>query len=299
MSETPEIWTVLRLLSWTTDYLKKYDMSSPRLEAEILLADALKCSRVDLYTRYNYEPTVEERADFKSRILKRAEGVPTAYLVGHKEFYSIDFFVDENVLIPRPETEDLIVGLFDLVKEHFGSMDAEISLCDIGTGSGIIPVTAGTHLKNATILAVDISSQALEVARKNAERYAECLGNRITFLESDLFSRIPEDTKFDFIVSNPPYVGRREIDVELEKNVYRYEPHVALFGGEIGTELIARMLPDVSKFLKPSGFFLMELSPMIHDAVVKLIHNTPGLVYCETLRDMDKQERIVVAQREK
>ncbi len=297
MSETPEIWTVLRLLSWTADYLKKYDTPSPRLEAEILLADALKCSRVDLYTRYNYEPTAEERADFKSRILKRAEGVPTAYLVGHKEFYSIDFFVDENVLIPRPETEDLIVKLFDLVKERFGSMNAEISLCDIGTGSGIIPVVVATHLKNATILAVDISSGALEVARKNANRYAEQLGNRVTFLESDLFSQVPKNAKFDFIVSNPPYVGRREIDAELETNVYRYEPHVALFGGEIGTELIARMLSDVPKFLKPGGFFLMELSPMIHDAVVKQIQETPELLYRETLRDLDKQERIVVAQR--
>ncbi len=297
MSESPDAWTVLRLLQWTTDYLKKHEMPSPRLEAEILLAEAMQCTRVDLYTRFDYEPTEKERAAFKAHIQKRAQGMPVAYLVGHKEFYSIDFLVDPNVLIPRPETEFLIVGLFDLVKEKFGSMDAELSICDIGTGSGILPVTSALHLKNARAVGVDISRGALEVAKKNAQRYAERLGGRVTFQEGDLFSSLPKGTQFDFIVSNPPYVGRKEIDAELETNVYRYEPHTALFGGEIGTELIGRMLPDVPKFLKDGGFFLMELSPMIHEAVVEMVHRTPGLTYLRTIRDLDQQARIIVVQK--
>ena len=297
MSESPEVWTVLRLLQWTTDYLKKHEMPSPRLEAEILLAEAMHCSRVDLYTRFDYVPNEAERAAFKAHIQKRAQGMPVAYLVGHKEFYSIDFLVDPNVLIPRPETEFLIVGLFDLVKETFGSMDAEVSICDIGTGSGILPVTSALHLKNARAVGVDISRGALDVAEKNAQRYAERLGDRVTFQEGDLFSSIAKGTLFDFIVSNPPYVGRKEIDAELETNVYRYEPHTALFGGEIGTELIGRMLPDVPKFLKDGGAFLMELSPMIHDAVVEMVQNTPGLTYWRTIRDLDQQERIIVVQK--
>ena len=115
MSTAPETWTVLRLLKWTTDFLKRYDVPSPRLDAEILLAEAMGCTRVDLYTRFEYEPTPQERETFKAAIRKRSEGVPVAYLVGHKEFYSLDFLVDPGVLIPRPETEFLIVGLFDLV----------------------------------------------------------------------------------------------------------------------------------------------------------------------------------------
>lgn len=297
MSVEPEIWTVLRLLQWTTDYLKNHEMPSPRLEAEILLAEALKCTRVDLYTRFDYEPTPEERAIFKAHIQKRAQGMPTAYLVGHKEFYSIDFYVDSRVLIPRPETEFLIVGLFDLVKEKLGSMNVELSILDVGTGSGIIPVTAGIHLPNAEILALDISPDALAAAQKNVERYQEKLQNRVSLQESDLFSALSQNRQFDFITSNPPYVGRREIDAELENGVYRYEPHTALFGGEIGTELIGRMLPDVPKFLKDGGFFLMELSPMIHDAVVEMISQTPGLEYVKTIKDFEQLERIVVVRK--
>ena len=297
MSTAPETWTVLRLLKWTTDFLKRYDVPSPRLDAEILLAEAMGCTRVDLYTRFEYEPTPQERETFKAAIRKRSEGVPVAYLVGHKEFYSLDFLVDPGVLIPRPETEFLIVGLFDLVKERFGSMDAEMTICDVGTGSGILPITAALNLKNARVLGVDISPEALAVAQKNVEKYADRLGGRVVLGESDLFSRVSDATRFDFIISNPPYVGRREIDAELETNVYRYEPHVALFGGEVGTELIARLLPDVPKHLKDGGFFLMELSPMIHAAVVELIGQTPSLEYVKTIRDLDQQERIVAAKK--
>ncbi|MBE6427132.1 MAG: peptide chain release factor N(5)-glutamine methyltransferase [Planctomycetaceae bacterium] len=294
MSSAPEIWTVLRLLQWTTDYLKKQEIASPRLEAEILLAEAMKCSRVELYTRFDYEPTADERAVFKGHIQKRAQGMPVAYLVGHKEFYSLDFLVDPNVLIPRPETEFLILGLFDLVKEHYGGMAASVSILDVGTGSGILPVTAGFHLKNAEILAVDISAEALSTAQKNVEKYAKQLGNRVTLQQSDLFSTLPEGKTFDFILSNPPYVGRKEINAELEKNVYRYEPHTALFGGENGTELIERMLPEIPRRLNPNGWFLMELSPMIHDGIVDSMQKTPGLKYVKTLKDLDQQQRIVV-----
>lgn len=297
MSSASEIWTVLRLLQWTTDYLKNRNVPTPRLESEILLAEALKCTRVDLYTRFDYEPTAEERAVFREHIQKRAQGTPVAYLVGHKEFYSLDFLVDPSVLIPRPETEFLVMALFDLMKERDGGLNASVSILDVGTGSGVLPVVAGVHLKNAEILAVDISREALATARKNVERYADALGDRVTLRESDLFGSVPSDKQFDFIVSNPPYVGRREIDAELEANVFRYEPHVALFGGEIGTELIERMLPDVPGRLKPDGWFLLELSPMIHDAIVNAIEKTPGLKYVKTIRDLDQQERIVVGRR--
>lgn len=301
MSNSPNVWSVLRLLNWTKDYLKDHGADSPRLDAEVLLANAMGCSRVDLYTRFDYEPTTEQRTIFREAIQKRAKGVPVAYLVGRKEFYSLDFCVDENVLIPRGETEFLMVGLFDAVKELPEKMNSTLKICDVGTGSGNIAITAAYHLPRASVTALDVSPGALAVARKNGEKFQDKIQNRVRFLESDLFSALENDPaeaeSYDFIVSNPPYVARTEIGNELEKNVFQFEPHTALFGGERGTELIARFLPRVAHFLKPGGLFFMELSPMIHAEVVGMFDTVPGLAYLRTLRDLDRRERIVVAKR--
>ncbi|MDO4569571.1 MAG: peptide chain release factor N(5)-glutamine methyltransferase [Planctomycetia bacterium] len=300
MSATPEAWSVLRLLQWTTNYLNESGSSSPRLEAEILLAYALQCSRVDLYTRFDFEPTQETRDVFKGLIRKRAEGCPVAYLVGKKEFYSLDFFVDESVLIPRPETEFLIMELFDCAKEFSEGMNAPIHICDVGTGSGILAIVSAIHLKNAHVVALDISPTALATAKKNADLHKNKIQSRVEFHQSDRFSALKDekyDAFFDFIVSNPPYVGKNEIESALESSVYRYEPHVALFGGEKGTEWIAEFLPQVPRFLKPGGMLLMEVSPMIHEEVVTIIRQTPDLVYEKTIRDLDRQERIIRAKK--
>lgn len=296
MSNEAELWTVLRLLTWTTDYLKTHGSDSARLDAEVLLAYALKCSRVDLYMRFDQEPTAEEKAAYRGLIQQRAAGCPVAYLVGKKEFYSLDFIVDKRVLIPRPETEFLLVGLFDLAKE-LGGMNAPRTLCDIGTGSGILAITSAVHMKNCQVTALDISPEALEVAALNAKKYQDKIGGRVTLLRSDLLSALKPAEQFDFIVSNPPYVGQSELGTELEQNVYRFEPHVALFGGERGTELIARLLLQIPRFLKPKGHFLMELSPMIHEDVVAMLNAAADLAYLKTLRDLDQHPRIVVAQK--
>lgn len=295
-----EVWTVLRLLTWTADYLKKHGSSSARLDAEILLAYVLHCERVDLYVRFEQQPTPEERALFKDLIRERAAGKPVAYLVGKKEFYSLDFVVNENVLIPRPETEFLVMGLMDLAKEKPEGLEGAYTVCDVGTGSGNIAIASALQLKNSRFTALDISAAALEVTRQNAEKYSQQLGDRLTIQQSDLLSAfygVDPSPQFDFIVSNPPYVGQCELGAELEENVYRYEPHVALFGGERGYELISQFLPQVPQFLKPDGHFLMELSPMIHDAVVAMFPNA-GLQYLKTIRDLDQNARIVVAKNE-
>ncbi|MDO4574565.1 MAG: peptide chain release factor N(5)-glutamine methyltransferase [Planctomycetia bacterium] len=300
-TSSEERWTVLRLLTWTSDYLKKYAAPSPRLDAEVLLSHVLGCRRVDLYTRFDHEPTEAEKRTFRQAIQKRAQGMPVAYLVGKKEFYSLDFYVDQRVLIPRPETEFVLVGLFDEIKKRLEGTLGSYTLCDVGTGSGILAITAAVHLKNARVLALDVSPDALEVARKNAEFHADKVGDRITFRQSDLFSVMPQDrvVAFDFILSNPPYVGRSEIDAALEKDVYRYEPHGALFGGETGTELITRFLPEVPRYLKSGGLFFMELSPMIHDAVVEIAAGVPELEYAGTIRDLERRERVLVLKKTK
>lgn len=296
---TEETWNVLRLLTWTTDYLKQHHASSPRLDAEVLLAEVLGCSRVDLYTRFDYEPASEERAAFKRMIQQRAIGKPVAYLVGKKEFYSLDFLVNEQVLIPRPETEFLLMGLFDWVKTRSDGMNKAWKIADVGTGSGILAIVSAIHLKNSHITALDISPEALEVTRKNVEKYTSRVQNRIQLVRSDLFSALESSEKgtFDAILSNPPYIGRGEIDRELESNVYRYEPHVALFGGEKGTELIQRFLRQTPEFLHPGGRLFMELSPMIHADVLEILKGVESLEYIQTIRDLDRQERILVAEK--
>ncbi|MDO4582907.1 MAG: peptide chain release factor N(5)-glutamine methyltransferase [Planctomycetia bacterium] len=296
---TEETWSVLRLLTWTTDYLKQHHAESPRLDAEVLLAEVLGCSRVDLYTRFDYEPTLEERVQFKAMIQERAAGKPVAYLVGKKEFYSLDFEVNENVLIPRPETEFLLMGLFDWAKTLPEGMEKAWKMADVGTGSGILAITSAIHLKNSRVTAIDISPKALEVARKNVEKYASRLQNRVRLVQSDLFAALETSEKgtFDAILSNPPYVGRAEMGRELETNVCRYEPHVALFGGEKGTELISRLLHQTSEFLRPGGRLFMELSPMIHTEVVEMVKNVKSLEYLQTIRDLDRQERILVVEK--
>ncbi len=201
---TTETWTIGKLLTWTTDYLKKGGSASPRLDAEVLLAHACGRQRIELYTAFDHqEPTEESRIAFRELVRRRNEGTPVAYLVGYKEFYSMQFEVNPDVLIPRPETEHLVVAALDRAKE-LGSKT--LRFVDVGTGSGAIAVSVAKQLKNCHMTAVDQSPAALAVARRNAEKHQ--LGeDRITFLESDLLAAIPADETFDLVLSNPPYVS--------------------------------------------------------------------------------------------
>ncbi len=177
-------WTVGRLLQWTADYLKSHGSESPRLDAEVLLAKVLGCQRIQLYTAFDNEPSEEVRAAFRELVRRRAEGAPVAYLVGHREFYSLDFRVTPDVLIPRPETELLVIALLDLAKTR--PVGGKLTIADVGTGSGIIAVCAAKHLPGCRVTAIDTSPAALEVAKSNAEKHG-VLG-RIEFIQSDLFA---------------------------------------------------------------------------------------------------------------
>src|SRR3954466_14994327 len=160
-----ETWTVRRLLEWTEDFLRKKGVESPRLEAQILLAHALGCKKIDLYVCHDEEPAEDRRAAFREMIRKRAEGMPVAYLVGHREFYSLEFAVSPAVLIPRPETETLVMEALRRLK----SVEAPRVL-DLGTGSGAIAIVLAKHLKTAQVTAIDMSAAALAVASGNAQR---------------------------------------------------------------------------------------------------------------------------------
>lgn len=288
----PETWTVGRLLTWTTEYLKKSGSPSARLDAEVLLAAARKCERIALYTAYEEVVPDEIRSAFRELVKRRAAGTPVAYLVGKKEFYSLAFLVTPDVLIPRPETEHLVVAALDLLAALPAA--AKPTLADIGTGSGAIAVSLAKHAPDAKIVATDISAPALAVAQKNAANHG--VSERIEFLEMDLLEKLPAQRTFDLVVSNPPYIGLQE-EATLAPQVRDHEPRLALFAGPNGTEIIARLIPQAGERLKGGGYLLMEVSPMIANAVVDIVRQSQSFEPATILKDLAGLGRVVQARR--
>jgi release factor glutamine methyltransferase len=291
MTTSEDPWTVGRLLSWTIEYLGTHDADNPRLDAEVLLAHARGCRRIDLYAAYGEPATDEARIAFRELVRRRAAGAPVAYLVGHREFYSLDFEVNPDVLIPRPETELLVVALLDRVKKR-PTDNAPLKIADVGTGSGILAVCAAKYVPSAHVTAIDISSAALAVARRNAERHG--VADRITFVEANLLAAEPAEPRFDYIVSNPPYVSTAEMD-QLAPDVRDHEPDVALRAGEKGTDVVAPLIEQAAPRLNPGGSLLIEISPMIAAAVEQLVREQPSLELGPTLRDLAGHARVMQA----
>ena len=286
-------WTIGRLLNWTADFLKEKGAESPRLDAEILLAHARGCERIELYTAFEEEASDALRESFRGLIRQRAEGKPVAYLVGYREFFSLTFDVTSDVLIPRPETESLVVRALDLAKEM--STDGDLKIADVGTGSGVIAVCCAKHLQNSDVVALDVSPTALAVANGNAAKHD--VAERIEFVESDLFDTLEGQAEFDLILSNPPYVAAEEM-ATLEAGVREYEPHLALDGGVQGTEVIERLIPQAVERLRPGGWLLMEVGPGNAQRVEQLVEAAEGLELRERISDLAGLPRVVQGQRE-
>ncbi|QDT00020.1 peptide chain release factor N(5)-glutamine methyltransferase [Adhaeretor mobilis] len=300
MSDEPESsetvsepsWTIGRLLNWTTEFLTEKGIDSPRLEAEVLLAHARSCQRIELYAAFEEAAEEPLRERFRSLVKERAAGKPVAYLVGQREFYSLSFQVTPDVLIPRPETEQLVLRSLDIAK---GIEADPLRIADIGTGSGVLAVCLAKYLPEARVTAADVSPAALEVARKNAERHE--VNTRIRFVESDLFGQVPAEVKYEIIVSNPPYVKTSEL-AELAIDVRGYEPALALDGGEQGVDVISRLVAQAAERLNPGGWLLMEIGPSTVEDTEQLVRDTPGLELKPTLTDDADLPRIVQAQRQ-
>ncbi|MBC8874518.1 MAG: peptide chain release factor N(5)-glutamine methyltransferase [Planctomycetes bacterium] len=292
MSESDN-WTVGRLLTWTTDYLKQHDSDSPRLDAEVLLADARGCQRIDLYAAFDEVADERVRTEFREYVRRRALGEPVAYLVGYREFYSLSFRVTPDVLIPRPETEHLVVEVLDRLKEQ-GSPETSARVADVGTGSGAIAIAVAKHAPSCTVMAIDASPKALEVAESNAERHH--MADRITLIESDLFNAVPAEDQFDVVASNPPYVSESEWS-ELSKTVRDFEPRAALVAGPDGDEIIKRLIPQAAERLRADGWLLIEVSPMIEERVRASIAEDGHFRRTEAAKDLSGAIRVVKAQR--
>lgn len=290
-NDTP--WTVMRLLEWTTDFFRKKGSESPRLDAEILLAHARGCQRIELYTSFDKVPKEEQRVAFRELVRRRGEGAPVAQLVGYREFYSISIRVDENVLVPRPETEHLVIEAIDQIKGRLSDRPNPTVL-DIGTGSGAIAVAIAKSLPKTQVTAVDISLTALDIAKWNVENLK--LSDRVTLLQSDLFDGLEPDQTFDVICSNPPYISQSEYD-ELPTTVREFEPRGALLSGPDGTEIIARLLTDSVQRLNDGGQLIIELSPMIAGACKTLAERNGGYKEIHLIKDLAGHERILSMQK--
>jgi release factor glutamine methyltransferase len=303
----PETWTVGKLLKWTTDFLRKHESESPRLDAEVLLAFARGCQRIELYTAFEEEPAEEIKVRFRELVKKRSQGEPVAYLVGNKEFFSLNFKVTRDCLIPRPETEHLVVAVIDLAKQleavqQPGESRGDtantqpVRIIDLGTGSGCIAITLAKHLPHAQITAVDRSDAPLALAKQNAEAHG--VSDRIEFVSSDWFnafaSRSPQP-QWDIVVSNPPYISQAEY-AKLSKTVREFEPVNALVSGADGTEDIQKLANQAPSFMPIGGHLLVEMSPMIATKVQNIFGSAPWS-YEKTIKDLSQHARIVVAKK--
>lgn len=290
-------WTLGKLLNWTVEFLKQKGADSPRLDAEVLLAHARGCQRIELYTAFEEVADEGLRTRFRELVKQRAAGKPVAYLVGRREFFSLPFEVTTDVLIPRPETEAIVVRALDVVRQDEVAVpDGPVRIVDVGTGSGILAVCLAIHLPDAHVWAIDVSAAALAVARRNAARHG--VEARITWVESDLFAALGAELDFHVAVSNPPYVTTSELE-RLDVDVRKYEPRLALDGGPQGTDVIERLLEAAPQRLTAGGRLLVEISPTIADRVERLAADQPALQLIKTHRDLAGQSRIVeVARRE-
>ncbi len=281
-SESGE-WTINRLIEWTINHFAEAGVDAPRLAAELLLAHAIGCRRIELYTRFDAVPSAEELSTFRANVVQAAEHCPIAYLIGKKEFYSLEFEVTPAVLIPRPCTEVLV----EQISRHCKSLEWErIDILDLGTGSGCIGVTLCRHLENAFVVGSDISEEALEVAGRNAEK----LGSRERFrtVRADGFD-LPADlvptNGFDVLASNPPYVASADAE-SLAPSVRDHEPHVALFGDCDGLEFFRRISTSAEKILAPAGSIFVEIGYDQHERVIEIM-GAGGYRHVESWRDYD------------
>ncbi|SHI94820.1 [protein release factor]-glutamine N5-methyltransferase [Malonomonas rubra DSM 5091] len=276
-----ETWTLLRLLRWTTDYFGEKGIDNPRLDAELVLAHVLKLDRVGLYLNFERPLNADELDAIRPLVKRRGQREPLQYLTGQTEFWSLPFEVTPAVLIPRGDTEIL-------VEEALNHADAANgSLLDVGTGSGAIAISLATELADWQVTALDISSDALEVAARNAEKNG--VARQMQFLQADL-AELPQQ-QYDLIVSNPPYIARDEWD-ELMPEVRCFEPQQALLAAGNGLDCYRKLAAQARSRLQPGGWLLVEIGFRQAENVSQLFRDA-GLQDVFVRDDYAGQPRVV------
>ncbi len=285
------VWTIIKILDWTKQYFADRGVENPRLDAEVLLCAVLQCERIKLYMDFERPLTGAELSQYKNYVARRGQHEPLAYILGEKEFMRNSFKVTSATLVPRPETELLVESL---IKAAQGlKADGDVKILDIGTGSGAIIVSLLDYLPNAKGVGVDISVDALIVAEENSRRIG--VRERAGFMQSDLFSRIPADKKFDIIVSNPPYIPAADI-AGLAKDVQK-EPRGALDGGADGLDFYRRIISEAMDHMTDEGILAFEVGINQAQVVAELCRKA-GFKATAIRKDYADIERMVFAVKE-
>jgi len=285
------LWTILALIRWADERFKKEGMATPRLDAEVLLAEALGMNRVGLYTHYDQPLLADELARFKQLVLRRLRREPVAYILGKREFWSLPLRITPDVLIPRPETETLVAEALRVLSS---TDQEELRLLEIGTGSGAISIALAKELPEAKITATDLSPKVLSVAEENAAKNRA--RDQIRFLQGDLFQPVPKGETFDLVVSNPPYITREQLS-SLMPEVRDYEPRIALDGGKDGLDFFRRALPAVAGYLRSGGWFLAELGAGQDRQVLEIAQKNPELDSLGFAKDLSGINRVFKARK--
>ena len=287
--------------------LREAHVPSRTLAAELLLMRALGRDRTWIYSHPEAILDRDQTHEYFALIARRAAGEPTQYLTGKQEFWGLEFEVNRDVLIPRPETEHVVEVALERMRAYRGKIEApgsvgeRLRIADVGTGSGCIAIALARELERAEIFATDISAAALEVARRNAARHE--VVDRIRFIQCDLLRGVcsslapgHSSLSFDLIVSNPPYVARNEAGT-LAREVREHEPDWALFGGSVGTAMYARLIEQAAALLRPGGILVLELGYDSAPHVLGLLADSPQWTSVEITNDLAGIPRVVAAER--
>ena len=282
------VWTIMKILNWTKQYFEAKGVENPRLDAEVLLCAVLKCQRITLYVDFERPLSEEELATYREYVRRRGNFEPLAYILGERAFMRNTFKVNKATLVPRPETELLVESLVRIAP--LLKREGDVKILDIGTGSGAIIVSLLDYLPNAKGVGVDISVDALIVAKENSEKIG--VTGRIGFVRSDVFSKLPLEKKFDIIVSNPPYIPAGDI-AGLDKDVQQ-EPRGALDGGTDGLDFYRRITAEAMEHMAEEGVLAFEIG-IGQAAAVQQLCLDAGFVKTAVRKDYAGIERMVFA----
>ena len=283
VKEKKQVWRIIDLIKWGEDYFKKHKFDSPKQEIEWLLCDLLDHKRVDLYINFEQKVPNDKLALLKKWIKKRLKRMPLQYITGVTEFYGNKYFLNDDVLIPRPETERLV----DISLECMNKL-SHPRILEVGTGSGCISISIALMRVDAKILSIDISQNALNKAQENSDYHKT---NNVKFLNLDFLKEIPSE-RFDIIVSNPPYIPLEEMK-NIMIDVKEYEPKIALTDFNDGLVFYDRFADLGSKLLKKEGWMVLEVGIDDHPEKVTKLFKSKGYSKIELVSDYNKDKRVL------
>jgi release factor glutamine methyltransferase len=290
-----ETWTVRRLLEWTTPFFTRKEVDSPRLSAELLLAHVLKIPRIKIYTDYERVMGEGDLARYRALVQRAAEHEPIAYLTGVAHFFSLEFEVDKDVLIPRPDTETLVENVLQLVRNQPGLEAPRI--LDLCTGSGCVAIALAHRLKHATVIATDLSPAAVVVAKRNIQKLG--VADRVSVEEGDLYGALEgkvDAQPFALIVANPPYIATGQM-ASLPRNVREYEPLNALDGGMDGLVVHRKIIAGAAERLVAGGRLFLEIAFDQGPRAMEIMSRFPAFDEVRILKDYGGRDRVITARR--